>query len=210
MMKINSTAISAEKMVFAKNRELERCKLLMERRPSWTTTGMEAKLESSSTRLETVRAASLPEAMAMEQSASFRASTSLTPSPVMATVCPWAFRALTKLSFCWGVTRPKTEYSFTARRISSSVRRVVASTYLSACSRPAFRAMLATVTALSPEMTFKSTPWSAKYRKVRGASRRILSLMSTSPSSRSWPGSAWPSKSSWLWASSRTRCPCWE
>ena len=44
--------------------------------------------------------------------------------------------------------------------------------------------MLATVTALSPEMTFKSTPWSAKYRKVRGASRRILSLMSTSPSSR--------------------------
>ena len=34
-------------------------------------------------------AASLPCAMAILQSASFRARTSLTPSPVIATVCPW-------------------------------------------------------------------------------------------------------------------------
>ena len=32
---------------------------------------------------------SLPEAIATEQSASLRAKTSLTPSPVMATTCPW-------------------------------------------------------------------------------------------------------------------------
>ena len=99
----------AEKIDFTRNREAERCKLLMERRPSCTTRGMEAKLESSSTSWETVRAASLPDAIAMLQSASFRANTSLTPSPVMATVCPWALSALTKESFCWGVTRPNTE-----------------------------------------------------------------------------------------------------
>ena len=126
-MKMNSTPMRAEKMVFTKNRELDRCRLLMDCRPSCTTRGMEAKLESSSTRLDTVRAASLPEAMATEQSASFRASTSLTPSPVMATVWPSAFRALTKASFCWGVTRPNTAYSFTARRMSSSVSKTEAS-----------------------------------------------------------------------------------
>ena len=90
----------------------------MDRRPSCTTTGMEAKLESSSTRLETVRAASLPEAMAMEQSASFKASTSLTPSPVMATVWPWLWRARTIFRFWLGSTRPKTVYSRTALAMS--------------------------------------------------------------------------------------------
>ena len=60
----------------------------MTRRPSATTAGMEEKSEFMSTRSEIWAATSLPEAMAMLQSASFRASTSLTPSPVMATVWP--------------------------------------------------------------------------------------------------------------------------
>ena len=82
--------------------------LLMTCRPSATMDGMEAKSESSSTSLEICEAAWLPEAIAMPQSASFSARTSLTPSPVMATVWPAPFRALTSASFCWGVTRPKT------------------------------------------------------------------------------------------------------
>ena len=44
----------------------------------------------------------------MPQSASFRARTSLTPSPVMATVWPALCRARTILRFWFGTTRPKT------------------------------------------------------------------------------------------------------
>ena len=60
------------------------------------------------------QAASEPEAMAMPQSASFSASTSLTPSPVIATVWPCFCRAFTSFRFCPGVTRPKTVYSAAA------------------------------------------------------------------------------------------------
>ncbi len=77
-------------------------------------------MQSSSTRLATCRAASLPEAMAMEQSASFSAGMSLTPSPVMATVCPASFSARTISRFSWGVTRPKTEWRVAASRMASS------------------------------------------------------------------------------------------
>ena len=82
-----------EKMVLTRNSTAVRVILLMTRRPSMTTLGREEKLESSSTSWEICRAASLPEAMAILQSASLRASTSLTPSPVMATVCPSSCRA---------------------------------------------------------------------------------------------------------------------
>ena len=71
----------------------------MERLPSATTFGIDAKLLSRSTRLLTFFAASEPEAIAIEQSDSFNASTSLTPSPVIATVCPFAFRAFTSNNF---------------------------------------------------------------------------------------------------------------
>ena len=53
-------------------------------------------------------AASLPEAIATEQSASFMARMSLTPSPVIATVWPAFCIACTSFCFCAGVTRPKT------------------------------------------------------------------------------------------------------
>ena len=82
--------------------------LLMTRRPSATTLGRAAKSLFSSTSWATWQALSAPEAMAMPQSASFRARTSLTPSPVMATVWPALCRARTILRFWLGTTRPKT------------------------------------------------------------------------------------------------------
>ena len=75
-----------EKIFFTRKSDAERSMLLITRLPSATTDGMQAKLESSRTRSETLAAASLPDAMAILQSASFSASTSFTPSPVMATV----------------------------------------------------------------------------------------------------------------------------
>ena len=59
--------------------------LLMVRLPSATTSGIAAKSLSTRTSWDTFRAASLPEAIATEQSASFSARTSFTPSPVIAT-----------------------------------------------------------------------------------------------------------------------------
>ena len=136
--------------------------LLITRRPSATTLGMAEKSELRSTSWAAWQAASEPEAMAMPQSASFRASTSLTPSPVMATVWPCFWRARTSLRFWLGVTRPNTVYSRTARSKSASLWRVAASTYFSAPEISACRATSATVTGLSPEMTLTATPCSAK------------------------------------------------
>lgn len=58
------------------------------RRPSPTTYGSVANLLSSNTICATARVAGLPAPIATPMSASLSASTSLTPSPVMATVCP--------------------------------------------------------------------------------------------------------------------------
>ena len=73
-------------MVFIIYRAAERSRLFMERLPSATTLGIEEKLLSKSTSELTFFAASEPDAIATEQSASFSASTSFTPSPVIATV----------------------------------------------------------------------------------------------------------------------------
>jgi len=136
--------------------------LLMTRRPSATISGMAEKSDSSSTSLATWLAACAPLAMATEQFASFMASTSLTPSPVMATVCP-SFRYARISRFFWsGVTRPKTVYSFAACRKSLSVSSVDASMYRSALGMPARRATSDTVMGLSPEMTLMETPCFAK------------------------------------------------
>ena len=56
------------------------------RRPSPTTYGRVANLLSSNTIWATARDAGLPEPIATPISASLSASTSLTPSPVIATV----------------------------------------------------------------------------------------------------------------------------
>ena len=76
--------------------------------PSETTEGILEKSESIKTSIDAFDAASLPEAMATEQSASLKARTSFTPSPVIPTVLPCFLSALTNASFCSGVTLPNT------------------------------------------------------------------------------------------------------
>ena len=110
-----------EKIFFTRNSVAALWMLLMTRRPSATMLGMAAKSLFSSTRLPNWLAACAPELKAMEQSACFMASRSLTPSPVMATVCPCFCSAATRRRFFSGVTRPKTVFSDTAREKSSSV-----------------------------------------------------------------------------------------
>ncbi len=131
------------------------------RRPSATTEGRAAKLLSSSTIWATARVASEPEPMATPMSASFRASTSFTPSPVIATVCPRDWSAPTMSRFCCGVTRPKTVPASRAFAIAgrSAGSRPAAT---AVPSRPSFAATAPTETALSPEMTLARTFCSAK------------------------------------------------
>ena len=102
------TESKRENRFLTRNKLAERSMLLTTRRPSSTTSGMRAKSESSSTTCAACAAASLPEAIATEQSASFMARMSFTPSPVIATVWPAFCMACTSFCFCAGVTRPKT------------------------------------------------------------------------------------------------------
>ena len=95
-------------MVFIRYSDEDLAMLFMTRRPSTTTSGMDVKLLSMSTRCATLRAASAPEAMDTAQSAWRMARMSFTPSPVMATVWPLLFRLLMMMLFCSGVTRPNT------------------------------------------------------------------------------------------------------
>ena len=89
--------------------------------------------------------------MAIEQSASFKAKISFTPSPVMATVFPVDLRALTKMAFCSGVTLPKTVYLFAAAITCFSFKpsRLIK---FSVPTTPTLFAISATVNGLSPEI----------------------------------------------------------
>ena len=147
--------------------------LLMTRRPSATTPGSAAKSESSSTSCATWLAACAPDAIAMPQSASFNASTSFTPSPVMATVWPFACKAWTSWRFCSGVTRPKTVHFSAASASAASLCSVAASTQCSAPAMPALAATWLTACGSSPEMTLIFTPCFAKKRNVLGALSRM-------------------------------------
>ena len=71
--------------------------------------GTAEKSEFRRTSLAERRAASEPSPMAIEQSASFMARMSFTPSPVMATVLPCFFKALMSCFFSFGLTRAKME-----------------------------------------------------------------------------------------------------
>ena len=113
------TERNREKIFFTRNSVAARWILLMTRRPSFTMSGMAGNWLSRSTRLASWLAAWAPEAIATEQSACFMASRSLTPSPVMATVCPCFCRAATSFFFCSGVTRPKTVQEAAFRKSSS-------------------------------------------------------------------------------------------
>ena len=56
--------------------------------------------------------------MAMPRSARLIGSTSLTPSPIMATRCPLPWSASTMATFCCGDTRPKTLWLRSARIVA--------------------------------------------------------------------------------------------
>ena len=116
------------------------------RRPSPTTEGRASNVESSSTSCATARVAELPEPIATPMSASFSASTSFTPSPVIATTCPRDWSASTIARFCCGVTLPKiacvSSTSASSRPPSGSA---FASNGASAPGRPTRRATAATV-----------------------------------------------------------------
>ena len=99
-LRFNEIRLSNNENIFlTKNKLEERWILLTTRLPSITTDGIHAKLDSSNTTCEACTAASLPDAMATLQSASFKASTSLPPSPVNATVCPASFKIRTNFRF---------------------------------------------------------------------------------------------------------------
>ena len=85
--------------VFTRKRDADLSKLFMVRLPSATALGKHAKLLSKSTSWLTFFAASLPAAMAIEQSDSLKASTSFTPSPVIATVCPLLLKSFINVNF---------------------------------------------------------------------------------------------------------------
>src|SRR5688572_203765 len=86
-------------------------------RPSSTARTMVAKLSSSRTRSATSRLTSEPRRpMATPTSDRFSAGASLTPSPVIATICPCACSDSTSSSFCSGLTRANTFTSFSASR----------------------------------------------------------------------------------------------
>ena len=94
----------------------------------------------------------------MLQSLSLRAKTSFTPSPVIATVWPLSLSDFIISLFCSGFTLPNIVYLSTALFISSLVLSVDASIYLSAFLIPAVFDISDTVTGLSPDITFISTP----------------------------------------------------
>ena len=94
-----ATASRVAHTVLVMNRLATRSMLAVTRRPSATTPGSVANVPSSSTSSATGLVAGAPEPMAMPRSASLSASTSLTPSPVIATVCPRACIARTIACF---------------------------------------------------------------------------------------------------------------
>ena len=137
-----NSVISIENRFFTRNSEAERWILLTTRLPSNTTDGILAKSESKRTICAALDAASLPDAIAILQSASFNASTSLTPSPVMATTLPAFLSAKRSFFFCSGDTLPNTVYTGAAFSNSSS-ESCETSIYLSASAIPAFFATAA-------------------------------------------------------------------
>ena len=193
-------------MVFVRNSVPLLWRLFTDRLPSATTNGIDAKLLSKSTKLDTLLAASLPDCMAIEQSASLSASTSFTPSPVIPTVRPAALSAFTNKSFWSGETRPNTVYFSAASGIFSSDT-IDISTVREAFLTPALFAIFETVTGLSPEIIFISTPCFSKYLRVSGASFLIISPINKSAATLSRSGSFPSLKPSFEKAKVRTLSP---
>ena len=126
--------------------------------PSINTSFSTLKSEFSSTICETCFAASLASGSVILQSDSLNAITSLTPSPVIATLWFLACRAFTIILFWCGNTLANILYFSTRSTISASLPIVDKSIYDSYSSSPAVFAILETVSGLSPEITLTSIP----------------------------------------------------
>ena len=103
--------------------------------------------------------------MATPMSASFSASASFTPSPVIATTWPFDCNAATIARFCCGVTRPNTECCSSASAMLVDVLGELAGVVtltVGVREADALPATAPTVRGLSPEITLSVTPCSSK------------------------------------------------
>ena len=193
--------------VFIKNSVEDCWTLFITCLPSFTTEGSDENLESSKTRLLSPLATSLPSAIAMEQSASFSAKVSFTPSPVIATTLPSFFSDFTKISFCSGLTRPKTVNIF-AYCSTCWLETPSSETKLSAPKTPTLCAILLTVTGLSPEIILTCTLFCLNHSIVSKASSLMWSRMEISISGSQFFGACSLSSSIvLLYASIKTLSP---
>ena len=181
---MKTTLRTVAKMVFWRKRALLRVTLLMVFLPSKTADLMTEKSFSRRTMSATRRAASAPAPSEIPQSAAFRARTSLTPSPVMATTCPEARRDLTKDCFWSGVTRAKMSCSSTRDWGKVFDFWSEKSTKL-VDFRPRVFTVWATVVGLSPEIIFTLTSFFWKKLRRDLASLRSSSERRTKPRSSS-------------------------
>ena len=133
--------------------------------------------------------------MAMPRSASLRASTSLTPSPVMATTWPREPRASTMARFWWGTTRLNTAGLHQPGQLGPVLGQGRASTGWSAPAMPTWPAMAPTVRGWSPETTLTWTPSSANQatvrRRRRGPGRRSPPWPAAPAAGARSPSSGW-------------------
>ena len=128
--------------------------------PSFKISGKLSIFESRSTNWLTFLAASAPFAIAIEQSLSFKARQSFTPSPVIPTKWPLSLRAVTIFFFWSGLTLPKILKLSIISGISSSLTCDISTLLISLI--PALLAILETVTGLSPLMILISIHCSLK------------------------------------------------
>ncbi len=130
---------------------------------------MPARSSSVSTREAASLASSLPRLpMATPMCAAFSAGPSFTPSPVMATTWPSAFKALMMRSLASGNMRVKMSVRRTASLNAGSSKRSSSSPSMVRRSpwKPICLAMAAVVTALSPVMIFTWMPASSNWLKT--------------------------------------------
>ena len=196
------------KTVLTRKSDAERWRLLIERRPSATTSGMWRSRcpQGRSPRRFSPRRSPRPWPPSSRPRAGPARRSRRRPS--------WPPCARgggapgTRSRFCCGVTRPKTRASSTAASSFSGVSSVAASTKRPASGTPARAAMAETVRGSSPEMTLSSTPCSRKKRMVSGAEARISSRMATQAhEARARPG-ARPPRRSPAPRPPRARAPC--
>ena len=180
-----------EYSVFTRYNEAVLVILPITRRPSATTAGSELKSRSNRTICAACSVASAPPPMAMEQSAALSEGMSFTPSPVMATLCPSALSASTKICFRAGVSRPKITLSAAAARSSSSLRREQ-SAIRSAPGSSSVRATAETVRGSSPERTRTETPSRENQARVSLTEGRSVSRRRKRPRQRRTGGSSVP------------------